>query len=195
MAESRDDLAPDAANGAAGASTPGAGRRRLLHTGAIAAGVLAAVGAGVFVARRGRRYTPPAVEQPELAGTDVTTGAAFDLASLRGNIVLVEYWATWCGYCLRNLPEVERFAAEHRERGLRVVGVSIDEDAGELKNFVARCAPHWPVLRQADARGNIGIVKQVPSFYVVGRDGKTLLRWQGELEGERRDKLAALLTA
>ncbi|WP_085315157.1 TlpA family protein disulfide reductase [Derxia lacustris] len=170
-------------------------RRRWLRAGIAGAGLVAVGGAGFVALRHGRRYVPPSVERPEIAGSDVASGAAIDLAGLRGNIVLVEFWATWCGYCLRNLPEVERFAAEYRERGLRVLGVSIDESADELKRFVAQRPPHWPVLRQADARRNFPDVRQVPSFYVVGRDGQTLLRWQGELEGAMRDRLAALFSA
>ena len=170
-------------------------RRRWLRAGIAAAGVGVAGFVGLKLLRRGRRYVPPEVAAPELGGTDLASGAAFDLATLRGNVVLVEFWATWCGYCLRNLPEVERFAAEYRDRGLRVVGMSIDEDANALKDFIARRPPHWPVLRQADARGNFAPVKTVPSFYVVDREGHTVLRWQGELEGEMRDRVAALFKA
>ncbi len=73
-------------------------------------------------------------------------GRAVDVAKLRGKVVLIDFWATWCGPCIAELPNVKQVYADYHERGFEIIGVSLDRagDLQKLEDFVAREAMPWP---------------------------------------------------
>ena len=115
-----------------------------------------------------------ALEQPAppIKGT-LLDGAAFDLATLRGQVVLVDFWATWCEPCKLSLP---RYAALERKlagKGFSILTVSVDEDAEALNRFVAVTHLVLKVLHDSDAKvGERYAPAKMPTAYLVGRDGK-----------------------
>ena len=73
-------------------------------------------------------------------------GRSVDLRALRGNVVLIDFWATWCAPCVKQVPALKRLYSEHHKHGFEIIGVSLDreEDKQKLVEFVAREGMSWP---------------------------------------------------
>jgi thiol-disulfide isomerase/thioredoxin len=110
----------------------------------------------------------------DLTGT-LLDGSAFDQATLAGKVVLVDFWATWCGPCVAEIPRVRDAYDRYHERGFEVLGISLDEDHAALAAFVAEREIPWPIM--VDARDDAGGlarrygISAIPTMILVGRDG------------------------
>jgi peroxiredoxin len=100
-------------------------------------------------------------------------GQTFDLAKLRGKVVLVNYWATWCAPCRKEMPKLDAFYRRYHEQGLEIIGISIDfpRDADKARK-VARTLAYPLALSQAISENGFGEQKAVLFTWVVDTDGK-----------------------
>ncbi len=113
-----------------------------------------------------------------------TQGATIRLSAYHGQVVLVGFFATWCFFCLADVPRFQALQDAHGAEGLQVIGVGLDLDGKKvLEPFRAFYHLTYPVLIGADRFGREGLpfapVTTLPTAYVVGRDGKVLARWEG----------------
>lgn len=103
---------------------------------------------------------------PTVSGENVA------LQSLRGKVVLLNFWATWCGPCRQELPELARVQEKFRQRGLAVIAVTVDNEVenvrGFLKKYEIKLQALWDKKKKvADAY----VVEKMPSSYLIDRTG------------------------
>jgi peroxiredoxin len=138
---------------------------------------------------------PPATAAPKL---DLTTldGRKLDLAAYRGRPVLLNFWATWCGPCVREFPLLRRTIDQRRSDGLVVLGVLVNDSAGSARKFVREHGGTWPVGidQGAKAAGAFKVVG-LPESVFVRRDGTLATRVLGELTQDRLDAQLASIVA
>jgi peroxiredoxin len=113
----------------------------------------------------------PGMPAPEL-GADDLDGRRVTIAGLRGRVVVVDVWASWCAPCAASLPVYQRLYVQHRDRGLTVVGISVDGRVEDTRRFAREHGVTFPVLPD----GGFAVVQrwrapQMPMSYLVDRRG------------------------
>jgi thiol-disulfide isomerase/thioredoxin len=119
------------------------------------------------------------VGQPLVLKGTTVDGKPFDIESLRGKVVLVDFWATWCGPCLAEHPNIEKQYKKYKDKGFEVVGVSIDQDREALEDFVADKHTPWITLHDKENDGQHPAVVDygifgIPSMMLVDKEGKVV---------------------
>lgn len=132
-----------------------------------------------YAAGKIRRVT--SIGKPfELSFHDAITGETVDMKNLRGKVVVIDFWATWCGPCVAEMPHMKELYAQHREKGVEFIGVSLDnpEDKGgleKLKKFVAEKEIPWPQYYQGngwESEFSTGWgINSIPSIFIVDKKG------------------------
>lgn len=112
-------------------------------------------------------------------------GTGFDPRTLAGKVVLVEFWATWCGPCVAEIPTIRALYDKYHAAGFEVVGISLDNDRAAVADFVAAKEIPWPVILDGRGPGNSLAdrygVRAIPAPFLIGRDGNVIsLRARGE---------------
>jgi cytochrome c biogenesis protein CcmG, thiol:disulfide interchange protein DsbE len=154
-----------------------AARRAALAVAVPLAGVVALAAAGCGVPADGPAAAvgapAPAYAARTLAGEPVT------LEALRGEVLLVNFWATWCPPCRREMPELQRIHEAYAPRGLRVLGVSLDDRGadGAVTAFTDELGITFTILRDpAGAAYSAFMLQGLPVTVLVDREG--LIRWR-----------------
>ncbi len=93
-----------------------------------------------------------------------------------GKWVVVNYWASWCGTCQKELPDLTAFYQVNRHRNIMVIGINFEEiDASRLRQAVTELAIPFPVLRSIPVRNTpLGPVPALPTTYIINPDGKVI---------------------
>ncbi len=101
-------------------------------------------------------------------------GKSIKLSDLRGKVVVLNFWATWCGPCGLEIPWFIEFEKQYKSRGLEIVGVSMDEDGWKaIKPYVASHKLNYRVLLGNDSVGQLyGGVDSLPTTFVIDREGR-----------------------
>src|SRR5262245_26728136 len=134
----------------------------------------------------------PDFSLPDLKGHTV------HLKDFRGKVVVLDFWATWCGPCKMEIPHFVELMKRHGEKGLEIVGVAMDETGADVvRPFVEKNALHYHVLLGDDYTANrFGGVNALPTTFVIDRGGHIARKYIGyrSLESFEED-LAPLLDA
>ena len=107
-------------------------------------------------------------------------GKTVSLASFKGNVVLLSFWATWCGPCKQELPSIQALYDKLKGKGLTVVAVDLMEDQKTVRDFARVHGMTFPVL--IDGNGKVGgtyDAGSIPTNYLVDRKGRILARVVG----------------
>ena len=129
----------------------------------------------------------------------VAADDALDLARYRGQVVVVDFWASWCTPCRRSIPWLNAMHAKYGDRGLVIIGVNVDKDRREAERFLQQVPAEFGIVYDSDGRiATHYEVEGMPSSYVFGRNGQLAARHLGFQNTDRPDYealLGKLLTA
>ncbi len=117
------------------------------------------------------------------------------LADMKGKVVLVDFWASWCGPCKQSFPFMNELQAKYKSQGLEVVGVNVDAKRDDADKFLAEVPARFTVA--FDAKGESARrfeVKSMPSSLIVGRDGKVVASHRG-FKAEDREEIERRIVA
>jgi len=123
-------------------------------------------------------------------------GKAHDLADLKGKLVVVNFWATWCPPCRREMPSLERLNQQLKARGLTVLAVNVGEDADTVFSFTGQLepAPAFPILLDHDSQAmQRWKVKGLPTTFVIDPQGRLINRAVGGRDFDNPAMIDALL--
>lgn len=131
--------------------------------------MLGALGASALIQPAPARAQTPTVS----ISATLLDGSGFNMARVKGQVLLVSFWATWCGPCRVEMPELETYYRQHRERGLEVLALSVDELADESKVRDAAKPYSFPVAMMKAAKlTGFGRIWRMPVCAVVDREGR-----------------------
>ncbi len=126
-------------------------------------------------AAKGKLKNMEALGNPVAIAFEAVDGRKVDVAKMKGKVVLIDFWATWCGPCVAELPNVKKTYAKYHKKGFEIVGISLDSNKGKLTNFVEDNDMPWP--QQFDGKGwknqyavEFGI-QGIPAMWLIDKKG------------------------
>jgi thiol-disulfide isomerase/thioredoxin len=107
-------------------------------------------------------------------------GKPFDADQLKGNILVLDFWATWCGPCILEIPELNRLQQKYADKGVKVIGVTMASgEAAAVKPLIKRWKIKYTILIGDDDQSYELNIMGYPTTYIVTRDWKVYRRYIG----------------
>ncbi len=131
-------------------------------------------------------HPKPAVDTSQLQPapgwvlTDLS-GKPVDFSQYKGQVVLIDFWATWCGPCRMSIPHLKELYSEYKDDGFTVIGVSLDQQGpGVVRPFVAQQKIEYPiVMGNQQIVQDFGGIRGIPTAFVISQDGKIYRKYVG----------------
>ena len=110
-------------------------------------------------------------------------GRDLQLSSYRGKVVLLDFWATWCDPCREEIPHFVELQQKYGDRGLQIIGVSMDDSPEPVRPFYQRFHMNYPVVMGTAKTGELyGGILGLPISFLIGRDGRIYTKHIGATE-------------
>lgn len=162
--------------------------------------ILVALAAGLYLFARykfGRVHLEDAKSRKPAPNFSLTAlnGKPLNLSEYKGKVVLLNFWATWCDPCRREIPRFVELQKEYGDRGFQVLGISLDDDAKAVPPFYQEYKMNYPVaVGSAKVAESFGSVLGLPVNFLIDRDGNIAARHLGEAKfPELENEIRALL--
>ena len=112
--------------------------------------------------------------------------STYTLRNMEGKVVLVNFWATWCGPCRMEIPEFNELYEKYSQKGFEIVGISISDTKKQLENFIKSFDVDYPILYGSTKEMNkimreYGGVYAVPSSFLIGKNGSIIWSFPGAI--------------
>jgi len=115
------------------------------------------------------KVLPPA---PDFTVSSID-GRTIKLSSLKGKVVLIDFWATWCGPCVYEIPGFIKLYDKYNEKGLEIIGLSVDRDRKAVVDFVKKRGVNYTVaFADGEIQENYGGIRGIPTTFFVDREGR-----------------------
>lgn len=135
----------------------------------------------------GQRRQVPDIEMATVDGT------VWTLSEMRGKVVILNFWATWCAPCRTEVPYLVALGDRHKKDGLEIAGISLDEDLSLVPKFIAEYKVTYPILIP-DPASPWRALDNTPTTFLIDRQGRLIQTYVGAVPEEtlRTDTLSAL---
>ncbi len=121
----------------------------------------------------------PRIKAPEFELTDID-GKKVKLQDFKGNVVFVDFWATWCPPCVVSSPEVEKLNQEYAGKKVAVLSISLDDEAETVKAYAARKKLTNRMLMAGSSGVDVHYrVSGIPGFFLIDQEGYVVASWTG----------------
>ena len=122
------------------------------------------------------KISPREFSLPSLAGETQNLGA------LRGKVVFLNFWATWCGPCRLEMPSMEALYKQNREKGLEIIAINCGEGRQEVQAFMKENGLSFPALLDEDGKVSSSYgIQAIPTSYIIDRNGNIVSRLVGSI--------------
>lgn len=122
-----------------------------------------------------------ALSAPEFIVTSYTGEETFSLDGYKGKVLILDFWATWCGPCKREIPHFNELYAKYQDKGLEILGVSLDEQGpGAVERFVSSIPiDYGNAMANREVVTAYGPISAIPTTFVIDRKGRVQRRFVG----------------
>ncbi|MGZ8955933.1 MAG: TlpA family protein disulfide reductase [Methylovulum sp.] len=109
---------------------------------------------------------------PKCALTSLADSQPYDLQQFQGQVLYVDFWASWCGPCAKSFPFLNKLDSDFRDKGLQIVGVNLDEKASDAQDFLAKYPANFAIAADSGEQCARSFnVQGMPSSYLIDRKG------------------------
>jgi peroxiredoxin len=128
------------------------------------------------------RYSAGQQKAPDFSLSDLGHRQV-SLSAYQGKVVLLNFWATWCAPCLDEIPRFRAWQLQNGQRGLQIVGISMDDEAAPVRTFYRKYRLNYPVLMGDENLGELyGGVLGLPVSFLIDRKGRIRYQHQGQTD-------------